>query len=1211
MTFDLSLSESAGSRSLHRQASSVIPACQELAPGRKLRSTKSFRPQKGNFMEMIPVVVLVVLGVPIVLAIWLIVRAVQARGRIEEFSFRLSELEAEVILLKREGKSTKPAEPAPKPMPAPVAATIKVAEVPPIPPLPKPVAAPKPVVPSQPPSVPIIQSEIVAGSPLEEIAPGVWGMPTATPVAPSKPEPKPATAPASEPPAVFPPEPVIPSEPIVPPEITREILESQAPLAAALPPVISPPPFAAPKPAAEAARVSASSKPATPPPLPEKVSFEMRLGTFWLVRIGIVMLLTSLAFFANYAYHHIIGKLGPAGKIFLLYLASGLLLGAGAWWQRRTVKESLKNYAQVLFAGGLAAVYFTTYAAHHIPPLRVIESALLDGTLLLAWAGVIMWIADRRKSEVMALFAVGLAFYSSVITRVGEFTLYSNLILTVAAVVFLVRNRWAGLSFASLVTSYAGYAFWRFLHDDGWRWATPDENLWLGAGFLASYWLVFTAATFLSKSEKLSGSGRAAFLTLNNGAFFTLFLLTMLQVHTGGFWKFSLGYGTVLLALAMLAQKFLSAEPFAKNSYLTQGLLFVTLGLISKFSGLQLSLVLGTESVVLFMLGTQRRSVILKLFAYAAALLATGWCIASLHPLVTRGLWTGIALGGFMAVNAFRAHRLEVEKDPPSKRLETTAFTLLAFASWTAATWFNTQEPHLLVALVLGVESIVLFNLVARRQSPVPKVFAYLAAFFAVGWCAANLKSFDPSGLWTGAVLGGLMVFNAFMAHRQDAGKSEQPLRAEPTAFTLLAFASWLATTWFNTTEEHLPLVLAAEAIALTFSIYLLRVREVTLLGQFFLVFAQVAWLFHFLAITPPWWNPLVIIAVTVGLSHWWQHQKTLAISRGIFTFYSALFALAAVAVAIIWLHPLVSAPTWLALTSLLGVAVTVYGVATRAWPLAICGQIFLVAGAWEFFHQLMAAKPEWYFPLAPVTALAILSFATVGWFARQPESKAEVREPLLQTALAYRWIALAMSLLWIWQYVPERECVWTIMLAAVAVFALAVWRRNREALAATAVYAVASLATLWTRDDLAMDIYWPNLFALLALFGLQQILRRVPADFALDDKIHGAIVFTAGVSLWRFLSCWAAMFTGGFFITMIWAGFAVLVFVAGIILRERFHRWLGLGVLAAAVGRVVLVDVWKQETIYRVLTFMALGVALLVIGFIYNKYQEKIRQWL
>jgi type II secretory pathway pseudopilin PulG len=135
------------------QASRAIPACQDLAPKRRLRSTKPFHPQKGNFMQMIPVVVLVVLGVPIALAIWLIVRAVQARGRIEELSFRLSELEAEVILLKREGESAKPAEPAPKSMPMPVAATIKIAEVPPIPPLPKPVAAPKPVVPPQPPPI--------------------------------------------------------------------------------------------------------------------------------------------------------------------------------------------------------------------------------------------------------------------------------------------------------------------------------------------------------------------------------------------------------------------------------------------------------------------------------------------------------------------------------------------------------------------------------------------------------------------------------------------------------------------------------------------------------------------------------------------------------------------------------------------------------------------------------------------------------------------------------------------------------------------------------------------------------------------------------------------------------------------------------------------------------------------------------------------------
>jgi uncharacterized membrane protein len=110
------------------------------------------------------------------------------------------------------------------------------------------------------------------------------------------------------------------------------------------PPAATPPPFIAPepKPAPVAApppvfaaktKIEPEIKSATiaePPPVAEKNSFEMRLGTYWLVRAGIVMLLTGLAFFANYAYHHVVPKLGPGGKISLLYLASGLLLGAGA-----------------------------------------------------------------------------------------------------------------------------------------------------------------------------------------------------------------------------------------------------------------------------------------------------------------------------------------------------------------------------------------------------------------------------------------------------------------------------------------------------------------------------------------------------------------------------------------------------------------------------------------------------------------------------------------------------------------------------------------------------------------------------------------------------------------------------------------------------------------------------------------------------------------
>jgi uncharacterized membrane protein len=844
---------------------------------------------------------------------------------------------------------------------------------------------------------------------------------------------------------------------------------------------------------------------AVPPSPPPKASFEMRLGTYWLVRIGIVMLLTGLVFFGSYAYQNFIGLLGPAGKVSLLYAASAVLLGLGAWWQRKAAKASLKNYAQVLFAGGLAAVYFTTYAAHHIQQLCIIDSALLDGALLLAWAAFMTWIADRKKSEVLALFAVGLAYYTSIITRFGSFTLYSNLVLTLAAVFFLVRNRWAVLSLASLVATYTAYGFWRFFDGSSWHWASPEEGLWAGAAFLMSYWLCFTAAVFLSKHEKFTGPNRASFLTLNNGAFFTMFLLTMLQVHHGGFWKFSLGYGAVLLGLAALARWTLAAEPLTKNSYLTQGLLLATVGLITKFAGLKLALLLGTESVV----------------------------------LLTAGL---------------------------------------------------------------------------LRQSLVLQIGAYLSGALAVGWGIASLERNDLPGLYLGAALGALMTFNAFWSQRRSvAEENEYPIRPVPTYFTILALASWLAATWYNTTPENFPLALAVEALALTFSIYLLRLRELVLLGQGFLLLGQFAWLFHFIlpSTLPPWWNPALMIAITLGLSHWWQRQKILMTdSRGPL-FWQGVYALALVGVLYFWLNPLVDAPAWLTLTSLLAIGITAYGVFARLWFLAAFGQIFLFISGAQFLWQLSQFKPLWYFPLAPIAALGLLSFGTVRWFQRQAGAGESVRTPLLQIALLYRWTALVMTIWWVCDYIPARERIWLLALLGLLMFLFAGLYRSREILLSSAAFTLTALALFWLPLIEAPKVYWPNLIVILILLGQRQIAKRLPEYYDLDSRVHATAIIIGGLSLWLFLTRWVCQNASGFYLTASWSALALGLFTVGMMLRERVYRWLGLGILAFALGRIVIFDVWKLETLYRILSFMALGIVLLVLGFIYNKYQEKIKEWL
>ena len=112
----------------------------------------------------------------------------------------------------------------------------------------------------------------------------------------------------------------------------------------------------APAPVAVAAGGEADSFPysATPTPAPQPAppapapraetpaeSIELKLGTYWLARIGIVILLTGFVFLGNYAYHHIVPHLGAWGKLALLGLAGAALSGAGAWLERG--REAMRN----------------------------------------------------------------------------------------------------------------------------------------------------------------------------------------------------------------------------------------------------------------------------------------------------------------------------------------------------------------------------------------------------------------------------------------------------------------------------------------------------------------------------------------------------------------------------------------------------------------------------------------------------------------------------------------------------------------------------------------------------------------------------------------------------------------------------------------------------------------------------------------------------
>ena len=890
-----------------------------------------------------------------------------------------------------------------------------------------------------------------------------------------------------------------------------------------LPPIISetvPAPFPVATPALEPVMPQnfESSQPeetqATASPAPEQpvpASFEMRLGTYWLVRIGIVMLLGGLVFLGNYAYRNFVGRLGPLGKIALLYLSSGGLLALGSWLPRK--QEKLKNYAQVLFAGGLAAVYFTTYAAYHVPTLRIIASPVLDGALLLVWAGFVVWLATRKQSETLALFAVGLGYYTSIMTNVGLFTLYSNVVLTAAAVFFLIRNRWATLTFASLAATYASYGFWRFYHQGAWHWATPGEGLWTGAYFLICYWLIFTAAVFLSRHDFFKGTNRTAFLSLNNGAFFGLFLLTMFQVRQGGFHKLGWAYGSTLLVLAVLASRFLKQDRSSANAYLTQGLLLVTLGFISRYTGLTLGLVFAVECVTLFVLSSLIRRRIMFAGSLAAGLLAAGWTFASLGSHEQSDLFLGC-----------------------------------------------------------GVTALLLVNNLVRQKSDFPSPIAV------------------------------------------DRARA---------AFAIAASAVLLRTTWEFSPEHIRPLVLALEGLLFTASWYAVRSRHLTFAGQVFVAFAQAVCFTHlaealsgYSGILPwPWWTVAGVGAITLLLCHWWQRQKQISLSPRLLSGIQMIYALALVGILFCALKPVVSAPHWLVLTSLLALGVTIYGLLTRLWLLALVGQLFIFASCYEFLHQLYSSpltnNPTAFQALAPLGSLLALAWLASRVGARPLDLPGEDPAATQRLTSVYLWGAFALAVGWVFEFIPDRHRFWFLSLVGLALFVCSlVWNKRAPLRFSGAFHAVAFIY-LWARFWDESIVHWPNVLAVLLLLGQQQAAKKYGERISLPSPLHTAAIVLGTSGLWLLLSKWVLLQAGGFYLTVAWGFLALLLFNAGFVLRERLYRWAGLALLGLGLGRVVVFDVWKLETIYRIFSFMGLGIVLLVLGFIYNRYQEKIRQWL
>src|SRR5205807_1076019 len=122
---------------------------------------------------------------------------------------------------------------------------------------------------------------------------------------------------------------------------------------------------------------------AVKPPKTKRISASMEeaVGTNWLPKIGIVMVVLGAGWFLASRWE-LMSAIVRSG---LFYCLAGGLLGAGIYWER---KENFKILGRVLIGGGWAILYITTAAANHWRSAQVLDSVVVDLFLLLLVAGL-------------------------------------------------------------------------------------------------------------------------------------------------------------------------------------------------------------------------------------------------------------------------------------------------------------------------------------------------------------------------------------------------------------------------------------------------------------------------------------------------------------------------------------------------------------------------------------------------------------------------------------------------------------------------------------------------------------------------------------------------------------------------------------------------------------------------------------------------------
>jgi hypothetical protein len=495
--------------------------------------------------------------------------------------------------------------------------------------------------------------------------------------------------------------------------------------------------------------------------------------------------------------------------------------------------------------------------------------------------------------------------------------------------------------------------------------------------------------------------------------------------------------------------------------------------------------------------------------------------------------------------------------------------------------------------VLLLVETLLLALGGAISRSRILEVCAWVIAFFATGFLiwSMTVEARDPWLLGLGGAA--VMLKCAWWTKRGHRAPHFAWPASLYCALGLALLGSLLGAQLDN---GALPPWLALAALGATALGFALKLGELPPFAQILLLAAQGLALYP----TP---NGVEISAWSAG----WVMLATVAmlftVRRTWLKLLDPFYALALVGLLDHMIHPQVTGPGWMIAASALSFIFLATGAFSRIWSLAAAGQLFLAVAVCHFFREVTVAPWAAAVPLAVVFATGR---AIHGWLHTFPEITGTLRRVMRTTAFLYQLLALVMLIDALCVLLPPHALAPVFLLLGTLVMSLNTQRMKPFGVRCSFVLSGLGAVLIFFAPVHAPLTF---LFALALLCFLTQpaILSHAPRPVVTLVE-EWALVLVSSLAGWVAVSADSFTRWGSGAITIGWAVYALVLFLAGFLLHESRQRWCGLAILVAAIARLALVDFWGMTGGFRVLTFVVLALVTLGLGFLYARHAERLK---